>query len=80
MKNIKKLRTEQSGVAHLGLIIVALFVFGAVGLVGYRVVNKNNPDATSVSVSTEEQGDFDEDVSSSDDLKSLEGQTEENDE
>lgn len=44
MKDIKKLRTEQSGIAHLGLIVVALLVFGVVGFGAYRVVQQNNSD------------------------------------
>lgn len=44
MKNIKNLKTEQSGLAHLGLFIAVLVVFGVVGLGAYRVVQNNNSD------------------------------------
>jgi outer membrane lipoprotein-sorting protein len=38
---VKKIRQNQSGLAHLALIILVVVVLGVIGFVGYTVMNKN---------------------------------------
>lgn len=48
---MRKVTNNQRGIAHLGLLIVAVFVFGAVGFAGVNVYKNNQPDQLSSATS-----------------------------
>lgn len=45
------MKNNQKGFAHLGLILIAVLVLGAIGFAGYRVLNKNEPTAENTTAS-----------------------------
>lgn len=53
MQNPRKHYFNESGVAHLGLILIVLVVFGVGGFAAHRVITVNNDEA----LTSEEQAD-----------------------
>ena len=44
MIKTRPLIKDQAGIAHLGLIILAVFLIGGIGFAGYRVYEANSQD------------------------------------
>lgn len=51
MKN-KRLDVNQDGIAHLGLLLFMILVFGAIGFAGYRVMYRDADSANTISESS----------------------------
>jgi type II secretory pathway pseudopilin PulG len=73
-----KLVNSEHGIAHLGLILVALVVIGVAGFAAYRVTSQNNKN-DSVATNQQTAADEDSDMAYDDSSKALEKSIENSD-